>query len=177
MSRVARMPVSLTKGVEAQVAAGQIVVKGPLGTVNEALPERVHVKVADGKVSFAAADASREANAMSGTLRSLVAGMVVGVSRGFEKRLSLVGVGYRAQAQGDKITLSLGFSHPVEHRMPAGVKVETPTQTEIVVKGADKQRVGQIAAELRAVRPPQPYNGKGVRYSNEMAVMKETKKK
>ena len=177
MSRVARIPVSLTKGVEAQVAAGQIVVKGPLGTLKQALHERVHVKVADGKVSFAAADASREANAMSGTLRSLVAGMVEGVSRGFEKRLSLVGVGYRAQAQGDKITLSVGYSHPVEHKMPAGVKVETPSQTEIVVKGADKQRVGQIAAELRAFRPPEPYKGKGVRYSGETVILKETKKK
>ena len=177
MSRVARIPVSLTKGVEAQVAAGQIVVKGPLGTLKQALHERVHVKVVDGKVSFAAADASREANAMSGTLRSLVAGMVEGVSRGFEKRLSLVGVGYRAQAQGDKITLSVGYSHPVEHKMPAGVKVETPSQTEIVVKGADKQRVGQIAAELRAFRPPEPYKGKGVRYVGETVVLKETKKK
>jgi len=177
MSRVARVPVSLAKGVEAQVAAGQIVVKGPLGTLKQSLDERVQVKVSDGKVSFAAADASREANAMSGTLRSLVAGMVEGVSRGFEKRLSLVGVGYRAQAQGDKITLSLGFSHPVEHRMTAGVKVETPSQTEIVIKGADKQRVGQIAAEIRAFRPPEPYKGKGVRYSGETVILKETKKK
>jgi large subunit ribosomal protein L6 len=177
MSRVARIPVSLIKGVEAQVAAGQIVVKGPLGTLKQALDERVHVKVADGKVSFAAADASREANAMSGTLRALVAGMVEGVSRGFERRLSLVGVGYRAQAQGDKITLSVGYSHPVERKMPAGVKVETPSQTEIVVKGADRQKVGQIAAELRASRPPEPYKGKGVRYANETVVLKETKKK
>jgi large subunit ribosomal protein L6 len=177
MSRVARIPVSLIKGVEAQVAAGQIVVKGPLGTLKQTLDQRVRVEVADGKVSFEAADESREANAMSGTLRSLVAGMVEGVSRGFEKRLSLVGVGYRAQAQGDKITLSLGFSHPVEHKMPTGVKVETPSQTEIVVKGADKQRVGQIAAELRAFRPPEPYKGKGVRYAGEIVVLKETKKK
>ena len=177
MSRVARIPVSLIKGVEAQVAAGQIVVKGPLGTLKQALDARVHVKVTDGKVTFAAADESREANAMSGTLRALVAGMVEGVSRGFERRLSLVGVGYRAQAQGDKITLSIGFSHPVERKMPAGVKVETPVQTEIVVKGADKQKVGQIAAELRAFRPPEPYKGKGVRYANERVVLKETKKK
>ena len=177
MSRVARIPVSLIKGVEAQVAAGQIVVKGPLGTLKQALDARVHVQVTDGKVTFAAADESREANAMSGTLRALVAGMVEGVSRGFERRLSLVGVGYRAQAQGDKITLSIGFSHPVERKMPAGVKVETPVQTEIVVKGADKQKVGQIAAELRAFRPPEPYKGKGVRYANERVVLKETKKK
>ena len=177
MSRVARIPVSLTKGVEAQVAGGQITVKGPLGTLKRELSGRVQVTVADGKVSFAVADPSREAKAMSGTLRALVAGMVEGVSRGFERRLNLVGVGYRAQAQGDKITLSLGFSHPVVHLMPAGVKVETPTQTEIVIKGADKQRVGQIAAELRAARPPEPYKGKGVRYSDEVVVLKETKKK
>jgi large subunit ribosomal protein L6 len=177
MSRVARIPVSLIKGVEAQVAAGQIVVKGPLGTLKQALDQRVRVTVVDGKVSFAAADESREANAMSGTLRALVAGMVEGVTRGFERRLSLVGVGYRAQAQGDKITLSVGYSHPIEHKMPAGVKVETPSPTEIVVKGADKQKVGQIAAELRAFRPPEPYKGKGVRYSNETVVLKETKKK
>jgi large subunit ribosomal protein L6 len=177
MSRVARIPVSLAKGVEAQVASGQIVVKGPLGTLKQQLDARVEVKIADGKVSFAAADESREANAMSGTLRALVAGMVEGVSRGFERRLTLVGVGYRAAAQGDKITLSVGYSHPVERKMPAGVKVETPSQTEIVVKGADKQKVGQIAAELRASRPPEPYKGKGVRYANEKVVIKETKKK
>jgi large subunit ribosomal protein L6 len=177
MSRVARIPVSLTKGVEAQVAAGQITVKGPLGTLKRELSGQVQVTVADGKVSFVAADPSREAKAMSGTLRSLVAGMVEGVSRGFERRLNLVGVWYRAQAQGDKITLSLGFSHPVVRLMPTGVKVETPTQTEIVIKGADKQKVGQIAAELRAARPPEPYKGKGVRYSNEVVVLKETKKK
>ena len=177
MSRVARIPVSLAKGVEAQIAAGQIVVKGPLGTLKQTLDPRVQVKVNDGKVSFAAADASREANAMSGTLRSLVAGMVEGVSRGFERRLSLVGVGYRAQAQGDKISLSIGFSHPVEHKMPAGVKVETPTQTEIVIKGASRQQVGQVAAEVRAYRSPEPYKGKGVRYLGEQVKIKETKKK
>jgi len=177
MSRVARIPVSLAKGVEAQIASGHIVVKGPLGTLKQPLDARVRVDVASGKVSFEPLDASREANAMSGTLRSLVAGMVEGVSRGFEKRLTLVGVGYRAQAQGDRITLSVGYSHPVEHKMPAGVKVETPSQTEILVKGADRQKVGQIAAELRAFRPPEPYKGKGVRYSNETVILKETKKK
>jgi large subunit ribosomal protein L6 len=177
MSRVARIPVSLVKGVEAQVGADQITVKGPQGTLKQALTGLVTITVADGKISFAAADESREAKAMSGTLRALVAGMVEGVSKGFERRLNLVGVGYRAQAQGDKINLSLGFSHPVEHRMPAGIKVETPTQTEIVIKGSDKQRVGQIAAEIRAYRPPEPYKGKGVRYANETVVLKETKKK
>jgi large subunit ribosomal protein L6 len=177
MSRVARIPVTLAKGVEAQVGAEQIVVKGPQGTLKQALTGLVTITVADGKISFAAADESREAKAMSGTLRALVAGMVEGVSKGFERRLTLVGVGYRAQAQGDKVNLSLGFSHPVEHQMPAGVKVETPTQTEIVIKGADKQRVGQVAAEIRAYRPPEPYKGKGVRYANETVVLKETKKK
>ena len=177
MSRVARIPVSLVKGVEAQVGADQITVKGPQGTLKQALTGLVTITVADGKISFAAADESREAKAMSGTLRALVAGMVEGVSKGFERRLNLVGVGYRAQAQGDKINLSLGFSHPVEHQMPAGIKVETPTQTEIVIKGADKQRVGQVAAEIRAYRPPEPYKGKGVRYANETVVLKETKKK
>jgi len=177
MSRVARIPVTLAKGVEAQVGAEQIVVKGPQGTLKQALTGLVTITVADGKISFAAADESREAKAMSGTLRALVAGMVEGVSKGFERRLTLVGVGYRAQAQGDKINLSLGYSHPIEHQMPAGVKVETPTQTEIVIKGADKQRVGQVAAEIRAYRPPEPYKGKGVRYANETVVLKETKKK
>jgi len=177
MSRVARIPVTLVKGVEAQLGADQITVKGPQGTLKQAVTRLVHIKIADGKIEFAAADESREAKAMSGTMRALVAGMVEGVSKGFERRLNLVGVGFRAQAQGDKINLSLGFSHPVEHRMPAGVKVETPTQTEIVVKGADKQRVGQVAAEIRAYRPPEPYKGKGVRYANETVVIKETKKK
>lgn len=177
MSRVARIPVSLVKGVEAHLAADQITVKGPQGTLKQPLTDLVAVKIEDGKISFAATDASREAKAMSGTMRALVAGMVEGVSKGFERRLNLVGVGYRAQAQGDKVSLSLGFSHPVEHRMPAGVKVETPTQTEIVIKGADKQRVGQTAAEIRAYRPPEPYKGKGVRYADETVVLKETKKK
>jgi large subunit ribosomal protein L6 len=169
--------VSLVKGVEAQLGGDQITVKGPQGTLKQAVTGLVTIRIADGKIEFAAADESREAKAMSGTMRALVAGMVEGVSKGFERRLNLVGVGYRAQAQGDKVNLSLGFSHPVEHRMPAGVKVETPTQTEIVIKGADKQRVGQVAAEIRAYRPPEPYKGKGVRYSDETVVLKETKKK
>jgi large subunit ribosomal protein L6 len=177
MSRVARIPVELAKGVEAQVGAGEITVKGPLGTLKRPLSGNVKVSVADGKVSFAAADETREARAMSGTLRALVAGMVQGVSKGFERRLMLVGVGYRAQAQGDKLNLSLGFSHPIVHAMPAGIKVETPSQTEIVIKGADKQKVGQVAAEVRGYKPPEPYKGKGVRYANETVIIKETKKK
>jgi large subunit ribosomal protein L6 len=177
MSRVARIPVTVDKGVDVQIAAGNITVKGPLGTLQQSLSSRVKVELADGKVSFAAADESREANAMSGTMRALVAGMVEGVSKGFAKKLTLVGVGYRAQAQGDKLNLSLGFSHPVVHQMPTGVKCETPTQTEIVIKGADKQKVGQVAAEVRGYKPPELYKGKGVRYADEVVVIKETKKK
>lgn len=177
MSRVARIPVTVAKGVDVQLTADRITVKGPLGTLEQAQSARVKVAQENGQISFAAADESREANAMSGTMRALVAGMVQGVSKGFEKKLSLVGVGYRAQAQGDKLNLSLGFSHPVVHQMPAGVKVETPTQTEIVIKGADKQKVGQVAAEVRGYKPPEPYKGKGVRYSDEVVVIKETKKK
>jgi large subunit ribosomal protein L6 len=177
MSRIARLPVEVAKGVDVQVAADRITVKGPLGTLTQLATPHVTVKVADGRVTFGAADESREANAMSGTMRALVAGMVQGVSKGFEKRLTLVGVGYRAQAQGDKLNLSLGYSHPIVHKMPAGVKCETPTQTEIVIKGADKQKVGQVAAEVRGYKPPEPYKGKGVRYVDEKVTLKETKKK
>ncbi len=177
MSRIARVPVEVAKGVDVQLAADKITVKGPLGTLTQPATPRVSIKLADGHLTFTPADESREANAMSGTMRALVAGMVIGVSKGFEKRLQLVGVGYRAQAQGDKLNLSLGFSHPVVHQMPAGVKCETPTQTEIVIKGADKQKVGQVAAEVRGYKPPEPYKGKGVRYVGENVVIKETKKK
>jgi large subunit ribosomal protein L6 len=177
MSRVAKVPVKLAKGVEAQIAGGEITVKGPLGTLKRPASPLVKVAIADGSMTFAAADATPESRAMSGTMRALVATMVEGVSKGFEKRLTLVGVGYRAQAQGDKLNLSLGFSHPVVHSMPAGIKVETPTQTEILIKGTDKQRVGQVAAEVRGYKPPEPYKGKGVRYANEVVIIKETKKK
>jgi large subunit ribosomal protein L6 len=177
MSRIARIPVTLAKGVEAKIGAGEITIKGPLGTLSQRSSDLVKVDVADGKISFAAANETREAAAMSGTLRALVAAMVEGVSKGFERRLTLVGVGYRAQAQGDKLNLSLGFSHPLVHQMPAGVKVETPSQTEIVIKGTDKQKVGQVAAEVRGYKPPEPYKGKGVRYADETVVIKETKKK
>ena len=159
------------------MSASEITVKGPLGTLKQRLSANVKDTVANGVVSCVALDETREANAMSGTLRSLVAGMVLGVTKGFEKRLSLVGVGYRAQAAGDKLNLTLGFSHPIVHPMPAGIKCETPTQTEIVIKGADKQKVGQVAAEVRGYKPPEPYKGKGVRYFNETVVLKETKKK
>jgi len=177
MSRIAKNPVALAKGVEATVSDGQILVKGPLGTLSRSASPLVKVTVADGRISFAAADQTPAANAMSGTMRALVAGMVQGVSKGFERKLTLVGVGYRAQAQGDKLNLSLGFSHPIVYQLPAGVKAETPSQTEIVIKGSDKQRVGQVAAEVRGYKPPEPYKGKGVRYADEAVVLKETKKK
>ena len=177
MSRVAKYPVPLPKGVEVTIASGQISIKGPLGIIARAADPNVEVKKDGEQVTFKALGNSNHADAMSGTMRALVAGMVAGVTKGFEKRLALVGVGYRAQAQGDKLNLALGFSHPVVHQMPKGVKVETPTQTEIIIKGADKQQVGQVAAEVRAYRKPEPYKGKGVRYVDEVIVLKETKKK
>jgi large subunit ribosomal protein L6 len=177
MSRIAKYPVPLPKGVEVNLAGGQISVKGPLGTIARAADPNVEVKKEGEQLVFKALGNSNHANAMSGTMRALVAGMVTGVTKGFEKKLSLVGVGYRAQAQGDKLNLSLGFSHPVVQQMPKGIKVATPTQTEIVVSGIDKQLVGRIAAEIRDVKPPEPYKGKGVRYTGEAIVLKETKKK
>jgi len=177
MSRVGKNPIVVPKGAEISITAEAIGVKGPLGSLTQRAHPLVRAVQADGQITFEALDGSREANAMSGTMRALVSNMVNGVTKGFEKRLALVGVGYRAQAAGDKLNLSLGFSHPVVHQMPAGVKVETPTQTEIVIKGADRQRVGQVAAEVRAYRKPEPYKGKGVRYVGERVVIKETKKK
>jgi len=177
MSRIAKYPVALPKGVDVNVASGQISVKGPLGTIARAADPNVEVKKDGESLTFRALGNSNHANAMSGTMRALVANMVTGVTRGFEKKLSLVGVGFRAQAQGDKLNLTLGFSHPVVHQMPKGVKVVTPTQTEIVISGVDKQLVGQVAAEVRSHRPPEPYKGKGVRYVDEVIVLKETKKK
>jgi large subunit ribosomal protein L6 len=171
------MPIALPTGAEATISAEQIIVKGPLGTLTQALTGLVKIQNDNGTLTFVPADESREANAMSGTLRALVNNMVNGVTKGFEKKLSLVGVGYRAQAQGDKLNLSLGFSHPVVHQMPVGVKCETPSQTEILIKGVDKQKVGQTAAEVRAYRSPEPYKGKGVRYADEVVLLKETKKK
>ena len=177
MSRVAKNPVILPAGVEAKFTAAEIVVKGPLGQLAMPLNAGVEVRLEDNALKFAAKDESKASRSMSGTMRALVNNMVTGVSKGFERKLQLVGVGYRAQAAGDTLNLSLGFSHPVAHKMPAGVKVECPTQTEIVIKGADKQQVGQVAAEVRAYRKPEPYKGKGVRYSDEVVVIKETKKK
>ena len=177
MSRVAKNPVTIPAGVEVNIAAGEIVVKGPKGSLAQPIVSDVTVKIEDGNVVFSANGNSKFARAMSGTLRALVNNMVSGVSKGFERKLTLVGVGYRAQAQGEVLNLSLGFSHPVVHSIPKGVTCETPTQTEILLKGADKQLIGQVAAEIRAYRSPEPYNGKGVRYADEVVVIKETKKK
>ena len=177
MSRVARMPIPVPGGADVQIAADAVTVKGPLGTLRQAINPLVAVSRDGANLQVAAVGESREARAMSGTYRALLANMVQGVTKGFERRLTLVGVGYRAQAQGTALNLSVGFSHPVVHRMPAGVKVETPSQTEIVIKGSDKQQVGQVAAEVRAYRSPEPYKGKGIRYSDERVVIKETKKK
>jgi len=177
MSRVGKMPVAIPSGVDVSIKAEQISVKGSGGTLSLAQSALVKVAQDAGKLTFLPADASREANAMSGTMRQLVNNMVIGVSKGFEKKLTLIGVGYKAQAQGAKLNLAVGYSHPVNIDMPAGIKVETPAPTEITIKGADRQRVGQIAAEIRAVRPPEHYKGKGISYSDEKITIKETKKK
>jgi large subunit ribosomal protein L6 len=177
MSRVGKLPVHIPAGVDVSVKADQISVKGAGGVLNLAQSQLVTVTSDAGKLSFVPANASREADAMSGTMRQLVNNMVVGVSKGFEKKLSLVGVGYKAQAAGAKLNLAVGYSHPVNIEMPAGITVATPSPTEIVIKGADRQRVGQVAAEIRSVRPPEPYKGKGIRYADEKITIKETKKK
>ena len=177
MSRIAKYPVAVPDKVQVTVDKSKVVVKGPLGTLEQPFGREVVVKLVNGKVTFAAADETKEANAMSGTLRATVANMVQGVKEGFSKKLTLVGVGYRAQAQGNKLNLSLGFSHPIVHALPDGVKAETPTQTEILIKGVDRQKVGQVAAEVRGYKPPEPYKGKGVRYADERVTLKETKKK
>ncbi|CAN7639983.1 50S ribosomal protein L6 [Variovorax paradoxus] len=177
MSRVGKMPITIPVGVDVSIKEDQISVKGTGGTLNLARNPLVKVVSNDGKLNFEPANDSREANAMSGTIRQLVNNMVVGVTKGFEKKLNLVGVGYKAAASNNKLNLQVGYSHPVNIDMPQGITVATATPTEIVIKGADRQRVGQIAAEIRAVRPPEPYKGKGIRYSDEKIVIKETKKK
>jgi large subunit ribosomal protein L6 len=171
------MPIAVPQGVDVAITADQITVKGANGTLQRPIHTLVTIKNEAGKISFVPANDSAEADAMSGTMRALVANMVSGVGKGFEKKLSLVGVGFRAQAQGQKLNLQIGYSHPVVKEMPAGIKVATPTQTEIVITGPDRQSVGQVAAEVRAFRPPEPYKGKGIRYANERVVLKETKKK
>jgi large subunit ribosomal protein L6 len=177
MSRVAKNPVQIVPGVEVMISRDTISIKGPLGLLKQSLASNISVSNIDGFLHIAANNTSREAHAMTGTIRSLLANMITGVTKGFERKLNLIGVGYRAQAQGDKLNLTLGFSHPVEHKMPPGIKVETPSQTEIFIKGMDKQVVGQVAADIRSYRKPEPYKGKGVRYANEVVTIKETKKK
>lgn len=177
MSRVGKNPVPVPGNVEVTLSASEVSVKGPLGTLKRRLVSDISVEQEGGKLIVKAANDSKQANAMSGTMRALLANMVKGVTDGFEKKLTLVGVGYRAQAAGDVLNLTLGFSHPVAYKLPEGVKAETPSQTEVVIKGIDKQQVGQVASEVRGYRKPEPYKGKGVRYTDEVIVMKETKKK
>jgi large subunit ribosomal protein L6 len=177
MSRIAKKPIELPKGVEMNLSGNDLEVKGPKGKLSLAVNPEVGINVEGGIASFKARGGSRFATAMAGTTRALVQNMVQGVSDGFEKKLELVGVGYRAKAQGKKLNLTLGFSHPVDYVAPEGIDIETPSQTEIVVKGIDKQKVGQVAAEIRGYRPPEPYKGKGVRYSGERVIRKEAKKK
>jgi large subunit ribosomal protein L6 len=174
MSRVAKQPISLPKGVEYSQNGQELTVKGPKGSLNLQLQSDVTIISEDGRLVI---DTESTPNlALAGTMRALLSNMVIGVSNGFERKLQLVGVGYRAQAQGNKLNLSLGFSHPVEYEVPEGISVETPSQTEIIVRGIDKQLVGQVAANIRSYRPPEPYKGKGVRYADEHIVMKEAKK-
>lgn len=177
MSRVGKLPVAIPNGVEVSIKEDQISVKGAGGVLQLKLNILVNVVSDAGQLSFAPANESREADAMSGTMRQLVNNMVVGVTKGFEKKLNLIGVGYKAQASGARLNLAVGYSHPVNIDMPSGITVTTPTPTEILVKGADRQRVGQIAAEIRSFRPPEPYKGKGIRYADEKITIKETKKK
>jgi large subunit ribosomal protein L6 len=177
MSRVADNPITIPDGVNVVSENQEVLVKGPKGDLNLSIHALVAVEVEDGTISFSPIGQDRKANAMAGTTRALVQNMVTGVSEGFEKRLELQGVGYRAQAKGDQISLQLGFSHPVEYRLPEGISAETPSQTEIVISGNDKQRVGQVCAEIRKYRPPEPYKGKGIRYMGEYVRRKEAKKK
>jgi large subunit ribosomal protein L6 len=177
MSRVGKNPVAIPGGVEIRIAGADLSVKGPLGTLSHAVHPSVTVEREGDTLVCRPVEGAEGANAFSGTTRALLNNMVTGVTKGFERKLTLVGVGYRAQAQGDKLNLTLGYSHPIVYQLPDGVKAETPTQTEIIIKGIDKQRVGQVAAEVRAYRAPEPYKGKGVRYSDEKVVIKETKKK
>ena len=178
MSRVAKNPIALPKGVEAKLSSGSIDVKGPKGALQAIIPTSIQIEIESNeiRVSKGAANDLKN-NALAGTIRANIANMVAGVSTGYERKLSLVGVGYRAQAQGQVLNLSLGFSHPVNFDVPAGITVETPSQTEIVVKGCDKQKVGQVAANIRSYRPPEPYKGKGIRYFEEVIIKKEAKKK
>ncbi len=177
MSRISKNPIVVPDNIEVKVSNANVSVKGPLGDLSLKLTNDIIVKLDNKVISVKSVNNSKQARSMSGTTRTLVSNMVIGVNTGFEKKLSLVGVGYRAQVEGDSLNMNLGFSHPVIHKIPTGIKVETPTQTEIVLKGIDKQRVGQVAAEIRAYRKPEPYKGKGVRYADERIILKEAKKK
>ena len=177
MSRVAKNPIIIPKGVDATLGVQSLTVKGSLGTLTLAIHPFVEISLESGLISVSSDRSHPEKNAMAGTTRANIANLVHGVSKGYERKLTLVGVGYRAQAKGEILSLSLGYSQPIEFEAPAGIKIETPTQTEIVVKGCDKQRVGQVAANIRAYRPPEPYKGKGVRYTDEVIIRKEAKKK
>ena len=177
MSRIAKMPVVVPASVEVEEADRLLTVKGPKGTLEHRMHQLVDVNLGNGEVTFSPRGTSKQANALAGTTRALVNNMMIGVSKGFEKKLDLIGVGYRAQAKGKVLNLTLGFSHPIDYELPEGITAETPSQTEILLRGNDRQRVGQVAAEIRAFRPPEPYKGKGVRYSDEIIVRKETKKK
>ena len=177
MSRIANSPVAIPSGVEVNISGRELIVKGSKGNLSMTVHDLVEIEQGDGELQFKATNSSKKSHALSGTFRSLVSNMVVGVSEGFQKELQLIGVGYRAQAQGKKLNLSLGFSHPVEYEAPEGIEIETPSQTQVLVKGIDKQLVGQVSAEIRAYRPPEPYKGKGVRYVDEYVKRKEAKKK
>jgi large subunit ribosomal protein L6 len=177
MSRVAKQPLPMPKGVELNITDDVVRIKGPKGELSMPANSEVVITFEEGVATVGARSGSRFANAMAGTTRALMNNMVTGVTDGFERKLELVGVGYRAQAQGKKINLTLGFSHPVVYELPDGIEVDIPSQREIVVKGIDKQKVGQVAAEIRRYRPPEPYKGKGVRYSDERVVLKDAKKK
>ncbi|MEK9821359.1 MAG: 50S ribosomal protein L6 [Gammaproteobacteria bacterium] len=177
MSRIANSPVAIPSGVEVNISGRELIVKGSKGNLSMTVHDLVEIEQGDGELQFKATNSSKKSHALSGTFRSLVSNMVVGVSEGFQKELQLIGVGYRAQAQGKKLNLSLGFSHPVEYEAPEGIEIETPSQTQVLVKGIDKQLVGQVSAEIRAYRPPEPYKGKGVRYADEYVKRKEAKKK
>ncbi len=177
MSRVAKSPIAIPKGVEITLKGQNVAVKGSKGSLALDAHNSVEVKREDDTLVFAPRDRTKGSNAMAGTMRSIINGMVIGVSQGFERKLELRGVGYRAQAQGKVLNLTLGFSHPVQYAVPEGISIETPSQTEVIVKGVDKQQVGQVAAKIRSYRPPEPYKGKGVRYSDEQVILKEAKKK
>ena len=177
MSRVAKNPIVIPKGVEAVLSVGSIDVKGPKGMLQATVPDEIEIKIESNEIKISKTAAGQKSNALAGTIRANIANMVAGVSTGYERKLTLVGVGYRAQAQGQILNLSLGFSHPVNFQVPTGITVETPSQTEILVKGCDKQKVGQVAANIRSYRPPEPYKGKGIRYFDEVIIKKEAKKK